>query len=229
MAILSTNTKLKKSEKIGYKTFGIHFSPYKMSGKNVCPHASKGCAAACLNTAGYGRYQRIQQFRLEKTKRFNNDRLGFVSDLIEEIRTQVRRCEKNGIVPSFRLNLTSDVSWESIKVDGKNIMEMFPNVAFYDYTKNLSRMMRYLTGKFPSNYHLTFSRSEENQDACDIVMGCGGNVAIVFNRIPKTYKKKKVINGDEHDLRFLDKKGVIVGLVAKGDAKKDTTGFVIHV
>ena len=35
-----------------------------------------------------------------------------------------------------------------------------------------------------------------------------------------------VLEFDESDLRFLDPKGVIVGLYAKGRAKKDESGFV---
>ena len=80
---------------------------------------------------------------------------------------------------------------------------------------------------FPSNYHLTFSRSEHNDSLCDMVLQMGGNVAVVFrNQLPKTWKGFEVVNGDENDLRFLDKKGVVVGLIEKGLAKKDKTGFV---
>ena len=38
-----------------------------------------------------------------------------------------------------------------------------------------------------------------------------------------------VINGDKTDMRFKDPVGVIVGLKAKGKARKDTSGFVIDV
>jgi hypothetical protein len=60
------------------------------------------------------------------------------------------------------------------------------------------------------------------------------NVAVVFNTkkgkpLPKTYYGIKVVEGDDTDLRFLDSKRVIVGLRAKGNAKKDRSGFVVEV
>lgn len=230
MLLTTSNVKIMKGEKFGYRTFGIHFAPAKLSGKNVCPNASKGCAASCLNISGQGYYQRVQDARVKKTKYFFNDREKFLSELLENITTMARRSKKNSMVPCFRLNLTSDIAWESIKINGKNLMELFPDVQFYDYCKNPKRMLNFLGGKFPKNYHLTFSRSESNQTHCDIVMGCGGNVAMVFrNTLPKTYKGKRVIDGDESDLRFLDPKDVIVGLVAKGVGRKDESGFIIDL
>jgi hypothetical protein len=109
-------------------------------------------------------------------------------------------------------------------------MEEFPNVNFYDYTKGFTRMMAWLNGKMPDNYHLTFSRSEEtSDDRIKKILSLGGNVAVVFRgSLPKTYLGFPVVDGDENDLRFKDKKGVIVGLVEKGLAKKDETGFVVE-
>jgi len=229
MSLLTTNTKLNKSLKDGYKSFGIHLAPYKLSGRNVCTSASKGCSAACLFNAGYGAYDKVKTARINKTIRFWENKQLFLQTLISEVETQVRRCSKNGYIPTFRLNLTSDLPWETMRINGKNIMQMFPHVQFYDYCKNMKRMLRFLTGKFPKNYHLTFSRSEENQSDCEIVAGCGGNVAAVFlDKLPETYMNRPVINGDINDLRFLDNKNVVVGLIAKGKkAKEDETGFVI--
>ena len=230
MAILSTsNAKILKGEKSGYKTAGIHLAPHKLSGYNTCLAASKGCAAACLNTAGMGAYSTVQAARIKKTKLFFEDRNAFMLSLVKEIKAMIKKANKLGFTPAFRLNLTSDIAWESIKIDGKNIMEMFPDVAFYDYTKIPKRMLQYTRGELPKNYHLTFSRSENNQTHADIVMACGGNVAVVFRgKLPPTYKGKRVIDGDVNDLRFLDPKGIIVGLVEKGRAKKDSSGFVVE-
>jgi hypothetical protein len=230
MLLTTNNTKILKGEKLGYRTFGIHFAPASLSGKNVCPSSSAGCRQSCLYLSGQGYYQRVQDARVKKTKYFFENRANFLSELVENITTMARRAKKNNMVPCFRLNLTSDIAWESIKVEGKSLMDMFPDVQFYDYCKGAKRMLNFLEGKFPKNYHLTFSRSESNQTHCDIVMACGGNVAMVFrNTLPKTYKGKTVINGDESDLRFLDPKGVIVGLVAKGVGKKDASGFIIDL
>jgi hypothetical protein len=230
MAILSTsNAKILKGEKSGYKTAGIHLAPHKLSGYNTCLAASNGCAAACLNTAGMGAYSTVQAARINKTKMFFEDRNIFMTTLIKEIRSMIKKSAKLGLIPTFRLNLTSDISWEDIKHEGMNIMEMFPDVAFYDYTKVPKRMLKFTRGEFPKNYHLTFSRSENNESHTDIIMACGGNVAVVFRgKLPNTYKGKKVIDGDVNDLRFLDPKGIVVGLVEKGRAKKDASGFVVE-
>ena len=223
-----SNAKLMKNDTYGYRSFGLHLSPYTISGKNVCPNASKGCSDSCLNSSGFGVYDNVQQARLKKTMMFHNDKEQFMLQLKKEINAKINTAKKTNQKISFRLNLTSDIAWEYIKVEGKNLMEHFPQVQFMDYTKNVKRMLNHISGKFPSNYHLTFSRSESNQNATDVIIGCGGNVAVVFdNKLPKTYKGKKVIDATISDLRFLDKKGTISGLIALGKAKKDTSGFVV--
>lgn len=222
------NPKLAKNEKYGWKSFGLHLAPYTLGGKNLCPNASKGCAAACLNTSGNGKYNRVQESRIKKTKAFHENRQEFLVTLHREIGAKVKTAVKTNEKVSFRLNLTSDVAWETIKFEGKTFMEHFPTVQFYDYTKNLKRVINSVTGKFPKNYHLTFSRSEKNEDACMIAIGCGANIAVVFDKkLPKTWKGKKVIDATKHDLRFLDPKNTIAGLVALGKARKDTSGFVV--
>lgn len=223
------NSKLMKSEGYGYKSFGMHLAPYKLAGKNMCTSASKGCAAACLNTSGHGIYQRVQESRLKKTKFFIENREEFLATLYREISAKVKTATRTGQKISFRLNLTSDVLWEQVKYQGKNFMEHFPDVQFMDYTKHYKRMCKFIDGEFAPNYHLTFSRSEDNEQYVLDIMKRGGNVAVVFDKyLPKTFRKKKVISGDLHDLRFLDKKGVVVGLTAKGKGKRDKTGFVIN-
>ena len=225
----TANAKINKSTKKGFWTYGIHLAPAKLSGFNVCAWASKGCADACLNTAGRGRMTPIQESRIKKTKWFYNDRENFMLQLVKEIGNAIKLAVKKSQTPCFRLNLTSDLAWESQKFNGVKLMEIFPNVQFYDYTKSVKRMEKYLSGKFPSNYHLTFSRSESNADETEKVLSLGGNVAAVFRKeLPKTWNGYKVINGDETDLRFLDEKNIIVGLVEKGLAKKDETGFVLE-
>jgi len=229
MTFLTTNTKLEKSKAYGFISYGIHFAPHKESGVNVCSSASPGCINSCLNKAGFGAYQKVRNARVAKTKVFLNDIKGSMEKIVKEIRSKVNSSKKLGLIPTFRLDLTSDLAWENIKLDGKNLMEIFPDVQFYDYTKHMSRMMNFLIGKMPKNYHLTFSRSEKNDAQCDIVLGCGGRVAMVFlEKIPKTWNRRHVISGESHDMRFLDKGGSIVGLVAKGkNAKRDNSGFVI--
>ena len=233
------NAKTLKGEVLGYRTFGLHLSPANKSGFNVCQWASSGCRAACLDTAGRGCMSNVQNSRINKTKRFFKDNFGFMSDLRMEIAKAIISAGKKQMIPCFRLNLTSDIPWENVRkgrtvnpqlVRPLNVMEEFPNVNFYDYTKGFTRMMAWLNGKMPKNYHLTFSRSEETSDErMKKILSLGGNVAVVFRgSLPKTYLGFSVVDGDENDLRFKDSKGVIVGLVEKGLAKKDETGFVVE-
>ena len=227
------NAKTLKGEKVGFRTFGLHLSPASKSGFNVCQWSSAGCRAACLDTAGRGCMSNVQNSRVAKTQRFFKDNFAFMSDLRIEIGKAIKSAAKKSLTPCFRLNLTSDIPWENIRkhrADKINVMEEFPQVNFYDYTKGFYRMRAWLDGKMPENYHLTFSRSEEtSDDRIKKILSLGGNVAVVFRgSLPKTYLGSPVVDGDENDLRFKDPKGVVVGLVEKGLAKKDETGFVVE-
>ena len=231
MKLLTTaNAKIRKGEKLGYQTFGIHLAPASLSGFNVCKDASAGCAASCLNTAGMGAFSNVQLARIEKTKLFFKDKSLFMSQLIKEISSAIKSARNKNLVSTFRLNLTSDLPWEKIKLNGRNLFDMFPQCQFYDYTKSAERMTSFLNGEMPKNYHLTFSRSETNGAIAESILKSGGNVAMVFRKsLPARYLGAEVVNGDETDLRFLDGKGKIVGLVEKGKAKKDDSGFVINL
>jgi len=223
------NAKIVKGEKLGYLTKGIHLAPANLSGYEVCQWRSKGCTFACLNTAGRGQMQRTQDSRIAKTKLFFEQRFDFLAKLSKEITSSIKSASKKGMQAVFRPNLTSDISWEGVRdEENETIFDMFPDTQFYDYTKSFQRMAQFLNGGLPSNYHLTFSASEHNQKLVEIVLQMGGNVAIVFRgQLPKTWKGFEVINGDENDLRFRDKQGgYVVGLIEKGLAKKDESGFV---
>ena len=224
------NHKTIKGEKYGWKTYGIHLSPNTVSGYNVCFDATTGCIDACLDTAGRGAMPSVQTARTNKTKRFFEDRKGFLTDLWKEVKSAVKSATKKELKFCMRPNLTSDLPWESIRHNGQSLMDAFNPCRFYDYTKSLKRFTRFLNGELPENYHLTYSRSEETADALVIaICKSGGNVAVVFReRLPETWLGIEVLNGDEDDLRFRDKKGCIVGLVEKGLAKKDETGFVVE-
>jgi hypothetical protein len=213
------NLKTLKGEKLGYSTGILHLAPFTLSGFNVCPKASKGCSQACLNTSGHGRYNNVQNARKNRTLRYFNEREQFMSDLIADITTVIRRAKKNDMIPAIRPNGTSDLPTLAIKM-----AMAFPEIQFYDYTK----IAKTFEKELPKNYHLTFSRSETNEKECKKVLELGGNVAVVFDKLPETYLGHEVIDGDISDLRFLDKKGVIVGLTAKGRAKHDKSGFVVR-
>jgi hypothetical protein len=99
-------------------------------------------------------------------------------------------------------------------------------------------MESFLADKLPDNYHLTFSRSEENETSCLKVLADGGNVAAVFEPVvigkghtvlPMTYKGTRIADGDLTDARPDDSKGIWIGLKPKGPkARKDTSGFVVR-
>lgn len=222
--LTASNQKIQKGAKQGYLTAGIHFAPASQSGRNVCPGSSAGCRLACLASSGHGRFQRTTDARIKKTQWFFERREEFMEQLIKDIQAIERKAKREGLVPALRLNLTSDIQWAAIKYQGKNIFEHFPHIQFYDYVKVARRMFE----PRPVNYHLTFSRSEENEAIARTVAAAGDNVAVVFEgKLPETFWGRPVVSGDENDLRFLDGKGVIVGLTTKGRAKHDTSGFVV--
>jgi len=239
MHLLSVgNPKTLKGMAQGYNTYILHLAPGSLSGHNTCPKATAGCLAACLNTAGRGgMFKRgentntIQQARIRKTNLFYNDRDAFMALLVKDITLAIKQSAKAGLVPVFRLNGTSDISWEKYpvtigNVTYSNIFAYFGFVQFYDYTKVLGRKVSHI-----SNYSLTFSAADGNDADVTKAISQGYNIATVFGikkgtPMPAEYLGLPVFNGDESDLRFLDPKGVVVGLYAKGKAKKDTSGFV---
>ena len=226
----SGNAKTRKGEKRGYITYGIHLAPSNLSGYNVCKDASSGCAAACLNTAGRGAMSAVQKARIEKTRLFFTDKQRFLSMLWEEVDAAIRSATRKGMTPCFRLNLTSDLPWKKIKFRGSNIFNSFQGVQWYDYTKSEERACNFAAGLLPSNYHLTYSRAETTPDVeVKAMLQSQVNVAIVFaDKLPLTWQGFEVIDGDADDLRFLDRRGVVVGLKAKGKGKIDETGFVLQ-
>ena len=183
MKLLSVGSDAKtiKGEKLGYFTGIQYLAPSNVSGViNTCPKASKGCRLACLFTAGRaGIFKKINEARIRKTLMFVNNRADYFKSLVKDINSLIKKAGKANFVPCVRLNGTSDIKWESEKIDTQTILEKFSNVTFYDYTKDFTRMMDFLSGKFASNYHLTFSRSESNQKQVEEVLKAGGNVAVV--------------------------------------------------
>jgi hypothetical protein len=221
MNLLTTsNYKTLKGERMGVMTGILHLAPYNLSGMNVCPMASQGCASSCLNTAGRGAFSTTQQARIRRTKMFFEEREMFIALLRKDIETLRKKAQAKGMIAAVRLNGTSDIDWRRF-----GIFEAYPDVQFYDYTKVYRRMVE----PRPSNYHLTFSRSECNESDAIKVLGSRGNVAVVFKELPDFWNGYKVIFGDESDVRFEDEQGVVIGLLAKGKARKDNSGFVVTI
>ena len=220
-----SNAKTVKGEKKGYLTGILYLAPAMTSGVlNVCPKASEGCKKACLFTAGRGAYNKVQEARKRKTLEYYNDRDGFIETLLNDISIARKVAAKKDLTLVLRPNGTSD-----LPILGRKVAEANPDIQVYDYTKISKPWERVLP-----NYDLTFSRSETNENECADALDHGINVAVVFSTkpghaLPETYLGYKVVDGDDTDLRFLDEKGVVVGLRAKGKAKKDDTGFVVQV
>lgn len=237
MKLLSINQDLKtiKGLEKGYLTGIMYLAPYTLGGKNLCPFAkAAGCIEACLNTAGRGIFNNVQNARLNRTKLFNTDINAFMNKLAIEIHVLEKTAIKKGLTPVIRLNGTSDIDWENIRFDYEfihnkiravTIFELFPDIQFYDYTKNPNR------DNLPKNYDLTFSYSNklEFQKFNEIAIKKGMRLAAVFSdqNLPAYFMGLPVLNGDESDLTFLAAKNTILGLYAKGKAKKDTGGFII--
>lgn len=232
------NHSYKHSKAIKYDelVYTIYLAPAKMSGYEVCPLRTEECTLLCLNESGHNRIgtktNRINNSRIKKTRLFFEQRDFFVNWMIEEIKSAKAKAEKNGLRFSVRLNNTSDLSPESFytKIDGKykNILEIFPDVQFYDYTKIPKRVK--LMEKY-HNYDVTFSFSGENMlDCITFLTNQTTRVAMVFKKVPEFYMGFKVIDGDKYDMRYLDEKNVIVGLKFKTTRNKveQNHSFVIQ-
>lgn len=248
----TANPKIAKNGKMGVYTKALHLAPATSAGLsvkgtliNTCAMASPGCIAACLNTSGNPAYLKGKlASRTDKTQAYFNKLLrpAFMALLAMDIALTVRQAEKRGMQPGIRLNATSDIIWEkqAIEINGvkyANLMDAFPMVEFYDYTASHVKALKFAAGKIPANYHITYSRKENNDSHCRDVLAAGGNVAIVFDKKDIAAQSAiaaqhgfdaPLINADDHDFRPLDGVGVIAALYAKGPALKDQSGFVLR-
>ncbi len=228
--LLSKGNTNSKTAKNSIKTFILYLAPHNLNSKGLtlCKDASKGCIASCLYSAGRGKFSNVQSSRINKANYFVTDKKVFLTQLLKEIKKEIKKASDKDEKIAFRLNGTSDIDF--LYLLNKNLdfdIELlnYDKVYFYDYTKSIARAKRY---KDFRNYTLTFSKSETNDKEVKEALNLGINVAAVFkDNLPQKYKGVKVIDGDFSDLEMIKHKNIILGLKAKGDAKKDTTGFVI--
>lgn len=214
------NAKTVKGEDLGFLSGILYLLP----SDSICPMSSLAkCRKPCLVSAGRGRMASVEAGRRRKTALFESDPVAFCDTLAEDIATLCRRAERRYMTPCVRLNGTSDIPWEHfVTSSGKTLFELFPTVQFYDYTKLPKR-------KVPPNYHLTVSYSGANAKYAEKALSTEHNIAVVFgDGLPSSFAGRRVVDGDAHDLRFMDDSGVVVGLKAKGAAKHDTSGFVVY-
>jgi hypothetical protein len=232
---IGSDAKTVKGQKLGFLTGILYLAPADLSGYQVCPLAKlAGCADPCLNKAGRGAFNSVQAARIAKTKRFFEDRAGFMADLVYSIDALIRKAQRLGLTPLVRLNGTSDIAYENIPVivrgfNYANIFNAYPDLAFYDYTKIPTRH------NIPANYDLTFSYSGVASFKPIIEKAVYNKnlarIAVVFDRaenIPARFLFSDVVPGDNSDVRHLDPRGVVVGLYAKGPARNDRSGFVVR-
>jgi hypothetical protein len=230
------NAKAAKAAAFGYLNAIHYLAPAESGGAgNLCAFASPGCIALCLGWfsghAAIGEVNNVRDSRIAKTRRFMHDRAAYMVDVVRSIEGLQAKAAARKVKLCVRLNGSSDVPWESIKTaGGRSLLQLFDGVQFVDYTKSVKRALRHARGEMPSNYHLTFSRSEVNESDCDAVLAAGGNVAVVSSLArPAMWRGIATIDGDKHDLRHLDGRGVVVWLSPKGaKAKKDSSGFVVR-
>lgn len=241
--IFSTdNVKASKSIAYGWLNAIHYMAPHKLAGVgNLCGDASDGCVEICLGAHSGAAiyYPSVIQSRIAKARRFMKERAAYMRDMGKAIEAAYRKAQREGLLLCVRPNGSTDVPFESIKGgDGLSLVAAFPDIQFTDYTKSFKRALAHAQGKMPANYHLTFSHSEKNEAQCLQILEAGGNVAVVFAShigqavygLPLTWNGFPVINGDLHDLRHLDPKGVVVGLSPKGPkAKRDKSGFVVRL
>lgn len=215
------NSKMRKNGKDHFiKSYGLNLAPHKFSGvMNTCENATPDCIAACLDDSGMRSvFESIHVGKVAKTILLAKHPLWFIDQLENELSTLVEN-QTDDI--AIRLNIYSDIAWEKF-----GFMQKYPTIQFYDYTKNSKRI-----GDILPNYHTTFSRSGHNERKCLYHLSKGKNVAVVFANstgkgmraieLPKTYKGFEVIDGDKTDLRYLDPRGVVVGLRLKTHSIKD--------
>jgi hypothetical protein len=228
----TTNAKTKKNEA---ETYILYLAPARQNstGKSVCPHATEGCTWACLFTAGLGAFSNVQQARIRKTDLFFENRNLFLNMLILDLNKINDKARRENKTIYVRLNGTSDLDFDKIlKLSFRPSLQDFSNLKFYDYTKDKVRARVQASSMHPNwidNYDVTYSRSEVSTDAELVsLLSEGVNVAVVFKKdLPEHYLGFPVLDGDLSDLRYNDPKGYVIGLKAKGKARKDTSGFVV--
>jgi hypothetical protein len=228
------NPKAAKAQSFGWLNAIHYMAPHKLAGVgNLCGDASPGCIKICLgqHSGAAIYYPSVIQSRIAKARRFMRERAAYMRDMARAIEAAYRKAQRDGLLLCVRPNGSTDLAWEGLKGDdGLSLVAAFPSIQFTDYTKSFKRALAHAQGKMPANYHLTFSHSETNAAQCLQILAAGGNVAIVFaNGLPDMWNGFRVINGDLHDLRHLDPRGVVVGLSPKGPkAKRDQSGFVVR-
>ena len=211
--LTESNPKTAKGRARGYRTWILHLAPSNLSGFNTCPASTEQCVTHCLYHQGRGRMRAVQDARVRKTRLYFQHRPVFLTKLVNDLQfVERRRLAGQGV--AVRLNGTSDIRWERHR---DILMDAFPKLQFYDYTKIDNRR------GLPDNYHLTFSLGDTNELEARRQLAQGINVAMILHQPwPETLWRYPVVDGDLDDLRFLDTTPAVVALKPKGTAARDT-------
>lgn len=230
---INSSAKIMKNQKVNHHyTYIIYLAPADSSGVNVCSHSTAECRLGCLATSGRAAMDiasganKIKNARIRKTLAYSINPEFFLNWIVAEMKSYKAKAERDGYEFSARLNGTSDIDYSRVKIDGKNIFEIFPDVIFYDYTKNHNRLYRPIP-----NYTLTLSFTGHNGVESKKALDNGFNVAMIFNITKKTafpefYDGYTVIDGDLSDLRVGEAKGVIIALRWKNIADKESNNVI---
>lgn len=226
LALLSPfNEKTPKGEAEGYLTAMLYLAPHTLAGgKSLCPHSTDACRQGCLFWAGRGKTPRVENARLNRTRRYLDERRGFLRDLVGDLRYMQTVADREGMKLAIRLNGTSDVLWERETVEfgrgPETLFDLFPRATFYDYTRT-----PFQHRKVPANWRLVFSLADDPLELAVEHLLAGRSVAAVVPLMDKEFApdwlvvgphEVSVIDGDEHDLRFLDPAPALVLLKPKG-------------
>ena len=221
-----SNPKLAKGVDSGYLTAGLSLAPAVLAGDKPMCVDWKDCIDDCLFHQGRGRVKVVRDARIRKTIEFLSNPISFINrEIVPDLALLERQAEKKGLKAAARLNVFSDVRWERYR---NELMDSFPNIAFYDYTKDYKRMIQWLNGELPKNYFLAFSRTQSNEDKAVTLLGLGACVAIVIEEQPPHWYTFPTVSGDDHDLIFLHGRSKVITLTPKGSAKKNEEGFLIR-
>jgi len=97
------DAKTVKGESQAFITGIMYLAPARTSCVcNVCPWSTPGCRAACLNSAGRGRFAKTQAARIARTRLWHTDRVAFMTQLVREIEALVRKAARQNMTPCVR-------------------------------------------------------------------------------------------------------------------------------
>jgi len=211
MELLTTNTKILKSMQV-YPQFNAKIMQL-IPGKHTCSDYTKACLKDCLAWKGYAKIypETVIKGRKKRTDLFLNDLPSFMIKLEKELNALCKASRKKNKIPVVRLNGFSDIDFSLSKyhIRGDSIFNIYQEIYFYDYTKNLERVIvNFARSQTFKNYHLTFSHEPNNlKDCATAHLAYNTNISVI-DKPENVYPFRKAgldtINGDGHDFRFLD-------------------------